>query len=137
MARIIAEARRDGDAALYCFAQRFDGVSLASLRVSQHEFDAAEAALSETQRHALPIAIDNVRVFHAAQLAKHGGFAMRLEFAGDLHVDEHHTVEDVALALGETRTEVAVDLVFHLLVLLRIRGLSLEDLLAKLAARRR
>jgi phosphoribosyl-ATP pyrophosphohydrolase/phosphoribosyl-AMP cyclohydrolase len=33
--------------------------------------------------------------------------------------------------------EEAADLVFHLLVLLRIRGLSLEDLLAKLAARRR
>lgn len=33
--------------------------------------------------------------------------------------------------------EEAADLVFHLLVLLRIRGLSLEDLLARLAARRR
>jgi phosphoribosyl-ATP pyrophosphohydrolase/phosphoribosyl-AMP cyclohydrolase len=33
--------------------------------------------------------------------------------------------------------EESADLVFHLLVLLRIRGLSLEDLLAKLAARRR
>jgi len=33
--------------------------------------------------------------------------------------------------------EESADLLFHLLVLLRIRGLSLEDLLAKLAARRR
>ena len=33
--------------------------------------------------------------------------------------------------------EEAADLVFHLLVLLRIRGLSMEDMLAKLAARRR
>ena len=35
------------------------------------------------------------------QLAKHGGFAMQLDCKGDLQVDEHHTVEDCALAIGE------------------------------------
>ncbi len=35
------------------------------------------------------------------QLAKHGGFAMSLACQGDLGVDEHHTVEDCALAIGE------------------------------------
>ncbi|RIK15067.1 MAG: bifunctional histidinol-phosphatase/imidazoleglycerol-phosphate dehydratase [Acidobacteria bacterium] len=35
------------------------------------------------------------------QLAKHGGFAMTVRCDGDLHIDEHHTVEDVALAVGE------------------------------------
>ncbi len=35
------------------------------------------------------------------QLAKHGGFALDLTCKGDLEIDEHHTVEDCGLALGE------------------------------------
>ena len=35
------------------------------------------------------------------QLGKHGGFKLELECKGDLEIDEHHTIEDCALALGE------------------------------------
>lgn len=35
-------------------------------------------------------------------LAKHGGWLLVVECIGDLHIDDHHTAEDVGIALGET-----------------------------------
>ena len=35
------------------------------------------------------------------QLAKHSGCDISIKVKGDLHIDEHHTIEDTAIALGE------------------------------------
>ena len=35
------------------------------------------------------------------QLGRHGGFDLTVHAVGDLHIDTHHTVEDVAIAVGE------------------------------------
>ena len=44
-----------------------------------------------------------IRFFdHMLELVtRHGGFDLRLHAKGDLDVDQHHTVEDVGIALGE------------------------------------
>ncbi|MGH9209564.1 MAG: imidazoleglycerol-phosphate dehydratase HisB [Acidimicrobiales bacterium] len=43
------------------------------------------------------------------QLGRHGGFDLVVEASGDLHVDSHHTVEDVGILLGEAFREAVGD----------------------------
>ena len=70
-------------------------------------------------------------------------YVARLAAAGIARVAQKVGEEGVETALAavtrddEGLAEESADLLFHLLVLLRIRGLRLDDLLSKLAARRR
>ena len=52
-----------------------------------------------------------IRFFdHMLELfTRHGGFDLQLKCAGDLDVDQHHTVEDVGIALGEAFAEALGD----------------------------
>ncbi|MGD9628969.1 MAG: bifunctional histidinol-phosphatase/imidazoleglycerol-phosphate dehydratase HisB [Pyrinomonadaceae bacterium] len=43
------------------------------------------------------------------QLAKHAGLDLTLNASGDLHIDEHHTIEDVAITLGEAFSAALAD----------------------------
>jgi imidazoleglycerol-phosphate dehydratase len=43
------------------------------------------------------------------QLGRHGGFDLTVQATGDLHIDTHHTVEDVAITVGEAFAEALGD----------------------------
>jgi histidinol dehydrogenase len=65
-ADIVAAVRRDGDAALYAYAEQFDGARLSSLRVTQDEISAALAGMDGRLREAMQTAVATLSRYHQA-----------------------------------------------------------------------
>lgn len=90
------------------YEQSWEGVSKslqAGSRVASVERKTRETViqLHVALDQANPVAINTGIGFFdhmLEQIAKHGGFSLILRCTGDLDVDEHHTVEDVAICLG-------------------------------------
>lgn len=68
VADILADVQLNGDEALYRYAQKFDGVTLNSLQVSQGEIDVAFAATELTFINTLKKAAANIEAFHKRQI---------------------------------------------------------------------
>ena len=74
VAEIIARVRAEGDKALFAYCEKFDGVKLSSLLVTQQEIDEAFAAVEPRFLEVLKKAAENIRKFHACQ--KRNGFVV-------------------------------------------------------------
>lgn len=63
---IVEQVRADGDIALKALTRRFDGVELASFRVSEQEFDRAQAIVDDELKAAMRDALQRLRQWHEA-----------------------------------------------------------------------
>ncbi|MBQ7712478.1 MAG: histidinol dehydrogenase [Clostridia bacterium] len=77
VAEILARVRAEGDKALYDYAERFDKVRLASLRVTEEEIEAAIASVDADFVHILETSAANIREYHEKQ--RRDGFEIRRE----------------------------------------------------------
>lgn len=66
--RIIDDVKSRGDAALFEYTERFDGVKLERLEVTPEEFDAAEKAVEPKLMSIIKEAAENIRAFHKNQV---------------------------------------------------------------------
>ncbi len=64
---IIKEVRKNGDAALFKFTKKFDGVKIKQFEVSQAEFEEAETLVSDELKAAICTAHQNIHTFHSHQ----------------------------------------------------------------------
>ncbi|CUS11935.1 unnamed protein product [Tuber aestivum] len=81
-------------------ALALDGGSLSSLLPADSDLTGSHATqTSNSQSICVNSGIGFLdHMLHA--LAKHSGWSLSLECLGDLHIDDHHTAEDCAIALG-------------------------------------
>ncbi len=77
VSEIIAEVRAKGDAALLAYCEKFDGVKLDTLQVTQAELDEAFTLVEPRFIAVLEKAAENIRTFHACQ--KREGFTLKKE----------------------------------------------------------
>ena len=93
---VLAEVRAKGDAALFAYTERFDGVALANLQVSEDEIEAAWASLDPDFIKTLEMAAENIRQFH--QLQVHQDF--RLEKESGIVMGQRYTpIEKVGICV--------------------------------------
>ncbi|MBE6995134.1 MAG: histidinol dehydrogenase [Ruminococcaceae bacterium] len=93
---VLAEVRAKGDAALRAYTERFDGVALDDLRVSEAELDAAWSSLDPNFIETLRVAAENIRFFHQRQV--HQDF--RLEKDGGIVLGQRYTpIEKVGICV--------------------------------------
>jgi len=67
---IIEDVKRDGDACLIKLAEKFDGVSLPQVKLSDTQKQKSLALLSEQRRSAIELAYENIKTFHKAQVTQ-------------------------------------------------------------------
>ena len=93
---VLAEVRAKGDAALFAYTEKFDGVVLTDLQVSEDEIEAAWASLDPDFIKTLEMAAENIRQFH--QLQVHQDF--RLDKEGGIVMGQRYTpIEKVGICV--------------------------------------
>lgn len=96
-----ASLRRDTNETKIQIAVSLDGGHIAVdeliLPAKQADAHAAQATLSQVINVQTGIGFLD-HMLHA--LAKHAGWSLIVECIGDLHIDDHHTAEDVGISLG-------------------------------------